>query len=139
MPGRRRSSAITCLEGETTGSPATSRRSAMQRREFFRRSGRPLRAACVLAVAGPATAPCWALFGFGSIVFDPANYAQTLTTALNAVKQTWAQYEQLRQQFQQLMQEARQLQSIDPAAAAGMLAKLPGTRELQALETATTA
>lgn len=111
----------------------------MQRREFFRRSGRPLRAACVLAVAGPATAPCWALFGFGSIVFDPANYAQALTTALNAVKQTWAQYEQLRQQFQQLMQEARQLQSIDPAAAAGMLAKLPGTRELQALETATTA
>jgi conjugal transfer/entry exclusion protein len=111
----------------------------MQRRDLILRAGRLACWSAALAGGGLGCAPCWALFGFGDIVFDPANYVQTLTTAINAVKQTWAQYEQLRQQLQQLMQGALQLQSIDPAAAAAMLAKLPGTQQLQTLESATTA
>jgi conjugal transfer/entry exclusion protein len=86
-----------------------------------------------------ATSPAYALFGIGDIVFDPANYAQTLTTALNAVKQTWAQYEQLRQQILQVGQQAQQLRTIDPAAAARTLAELPSPQELRSLASATTA
>jgi conjugal transfer/entry exclusion protein len=110
----------------------------MRRRDWLQRAGGPVGWAIALTGLG-VTCPCWALFGVGDIVFDPANYAQTLTTALNAVKQTWAQYEQLRQQIQQLLNEAQQLQSIDPAAAQAMLGTLPQSTQLQALASATTA
>jgi conjugal transfer/entry exclusion protein len=111
----------------------------MQRRDFCLRAGRLAGWTGALAGAGMGCSPCWALFGLGDIVFDPTNYMQTLTTAINAVKQTWAQYEQLRQQLQQLSHEALQLQSIDPAAAGAMLSALPGPKQLQALDSATTA
>lgn len=72
-------------------------------------------------------------------VFDPMNYSQTLSTALNAVKQTWAQYEQLRRQYEQIQQAARQLQAIDPSTASRVLARIPSDADLHALESATTA
>jgi conjugal transfer/entry exclusion protein len=93
----------------------------------------------VFAGAVVGFAPARALFGVGDIVFDPANYVQTLTTALNAVKQTWTQYEQLRQQIQQVAQQARQLRGIDPSAAAQALAELPNAEDLRRLSAATTA
>jgi len=107
----------------------------MRRRDVL---GRVARAGAFLG-AGLAAPPARALFGIGDIVFDPANYVQTLTTALNAVKQTWVQYEQLRQQILQVGQQARQLRAIDPSAAARALAGLPGGEEVRALAAATTA
>jgi hypothetical protein len=95
--------------------------------------------AIVVLCMGAWPAPAWALFGVGDIVFDPANYVQSLTTALNAVRQTWAQYEQLRQQILQVGQQAQQLHAIDPAAAARALAALPDAGQVRALESATTA
>jgi len=107
----------------------------MRRRDVV---GRLARAAAFLG-ASVAASSARALFGVGDIVFDPANYVQTLTTALNAVKQTWAQYEQLRQQIMQVGQQAQQLRAIDPSAAARALAGSPGSDELRALSSATTA
>jgi conjugal transfer/entry exclusion protein len=108
----------------------------VRRREVV---GRLAGAGALLLGASLAASPAWALFGVGDIVFDPANYVQTLTTALNAVKQTWAQYEQLRQQILQVDQQAQQLRAIDPSAAARALAGLPGSEELRRLAMATTA
>jgi len=107
----------------------------MRRRDAIRRLVRALGA----LGAGLASTRARALFGVGDIVFDPANYVQALMTASNAVKQTWAQYEQLRQQILQVGQQARQLRAIDPAVAVQALAGLPGADDLRALESATTA
>jgi len=105
-------------------------------------SARRVAAGKALAAAAVMLMPprfAWALFGVGDIVFDPVNYVQTLTTAVNSVKQTWAQYEQVRQQLLQIDQLARQLKAIDPAAAAHVIAQVPEARDLRALDSATTA
>ena len=107
----------------------------MKRRDALGRLGRT----AFFCGAGLAASPARALFGVGDIVFDPANYVQTLATALNAAKQTWAQYEQLRQQIMQVGQQAQQLRAIDPASAARALAGLPSGEEARALAAATTA
>jgi hypothetical protein len=112
----------------------------MRRRELLARTVPFAVAGAILVLGlGAWPLPAWALFGVGDIVFDPANYVQSVTTALNAVRQTWAQYEQLRQQILQVGQQAQQLRAIDPAAAARALAALPDAAQVRALESATTA
>jgi hypothetical protein len=111
----------------------------MRRRELFVRPVPAVAGAIAALGAGAWPAPGWAVFGVGDIVFDPANYVQSLSTAMNAVRQTWAQYEQLRQQILQVDQQARQLRAIDPQAVARALAGLPDGEQVRALDSATTA
>jgi P-type conjugative transfer protein TrbJ len=47
------------------------------------------------------------------IVFDPTNFTQNMTTAVEAVVQTIDQYEQLRVQYEQYSAQLKQLKSLD--------------------------
>ncbi|MGF7163591.1 P-type conjugative transfer protein TrbJ [Rhodoligotrophos appendicifer] len=58
------------------------------------------------------TAPAYAQFGFGGIVYDPTNYAQNVLTAARTLQQVNQQITQLQNEAQMLINQARNLASL---------------------------
>lgn len=83
---------------------------------MIRRSRAALVAATILAaplaVSPMLTAPAYAQFGFGGIVYDPTNYAQNVLTAARTLQQVNQQITQLQNEAQMLINQARNLASL---------------------------
>lgn len=72
--------------------------------------------AAPLAVSPMLTAPAYAQFGFGGIVYDPTNYAQNVLTAARTLQQVNQQITQLQNEAQMLINQARNLASLPYSA-----------------------
>lgn len=83
---------------------------------MIRRSRAALVAATILAaplaVSPMLTAPAYAQFGFGGVVYDPTNYAQNVLTAARTLQQVNQQITQLQNEAQMLINQARNLASL---------------------------
>ena len=68
--------------------------------------------AAPLALSPILTAPAYAQFGFGRIVFDPSNYAENVLTAARTLEQINNQITSLQNEAQMLINQARNLASL---------------------------
>ena len=85
------------------------------------RRSRSVRLIAALLVAPVAltpmlSAPAYAQFGFGGIVYDPSNYAQNVLTAARSLQQITNQITSLQNQAQSLINQARNLASLPYSA-----------------------
>ena len=74
-----------------------------------------------------SSAPSFAIFGFGDIVFDPKNYIQNLLVAGRTIKMINNQVRQLQNEARMLLNQSRHLQRLDYNAAnrlASMLSQI---------------
>ncbi len=69
-----------------------------------------------VAITPMLTAPAYAQFGFGGIVYDPSNYAQNVLTAARSLQQITNQITSLQNQAQSLINQARNLASLPYSA-----------------------
>jgi len=65
-----------------------------------------------LAASPMLTAPAYAQFGFGGIVYDPTNYAQNVLTAARSLEQINNQIRSLQNEAQSLINQAKNLASL---------------------------
>ena len=68
--------------------------------------------AAPLALSPNLTAPAYAQFGFGRIVFDPSNYAENVLTAARTLEQINNQIQSLQNEATMLINQARNLASL---------------------------
>jgi len=68
--------------------------------------------AAPLALSPILTAPAYAQFGFGRIVFDPSNYAENVLTAARTLEQINNQIQSLQNEATMLINQARNLASL---------------------------
>ena len=66
-----------------------------------------------IATLGFTAMPAQAFFGLGSIVLDPANLAENISTATNTVKQINNQVSQLQNEARMLINQAENLAELD--------------------------
>lgn len=66
-----------------------------------------------LVVFVMASTPSFAIFGVGDIVFDPQQYAQSLISYMNQIRQYAVQGQQYATQLKQLAAQTRNLQNLD--------------------------
>lgn len=69
-----------------------------------------------VALTPMLSAPAYAQFGFGGIVYDPSNYAQNVLTAARSLQQITNQITSLQNQAQSLINQARNLASLPYSA-----------------------
>jgi P-type conjugative transfer protein TrbJ len=74
--------------------------------------------------------PAHAQFGFGRIVYDPANHAQNLLTVARTLEQINNQITQLQNEAQMLVNQARNLASLPYSSLAQLQATLQRTQRL---------
>jgi P-type conjugative transfer protein TrbJ len=83
-----------------------------------------------LSAAALVPAPTYAQFGFGGIVYDPANYAQNVLTAARTLEQINNQIRALQNQATSLINEARNLASLPTSVLAPLQQQIRQTQQL---------
>jgi P-type conjugative transfer protein TrbJ len=81
-------------------------------------------ASCVLVV------PAHAVFGVGDVVYDPANHAENILSAVRALEEVEQQIQQLQNEAQMIAHQARNLEGIDFSSAPELQAAIVRMRGL---------
>ena len=88
--------------------------------------------AAALATSCLVAPPAHALFGLGDVVYDPANYAQNVLTAVRSLEQINNQIRQIQNQATSLLNEAKNLESLPVSTLADLKAQVEQTQALLA-------
>lgn len=88
--------------------------------------------AALLASSCLIAPPAHALFGLGDVVYDPANYAQNVLTAVRSLEQINNQIRQIQNQATSLLNEAKNLESLPVSTLADLKAQVEQTQALLA-------
>lgn len=99
-------------------------------RKYSRRSLAAVLLASAIAVSPAVTPPAHAIFGFGDIVYDPANHAENILTAARTLQQINNQIQQLQNEAQVLINQARNLTSLPYSALAQLQSTFQRTQFL---------
>ena len=83
-----------------------------------------------LPVALITTQPAAAQFGFGGVVYDPANHAQNILTAVRTLQQINQQIQQLTHEIEMLENMARDLENLPDSIADDILRRMQRIDEL---------
>ena len=78
---------------------------------------------CSLSITLPTPQPAFALFGSG-IVYDPANHAQNILTAVRSLQQINQQIQQLTHEIEMLENMARDLENLPDSIADDILRRM---------------
>jgi len=101
-------------------------------RRFLSRGALAGAGAAALATSCLVAPPAHALFGLGDVVYDPANYAQNVLTAVRSLEQINNQIRQIQNQATSLLNEAKNLESLPVSTLADLKAQVEQTQALLA-------
>ena len=81
-------------------------------------------------LVGVLVVPARAVFGVGDVVYDPANHAENILSAVRALEEVEQQIQQLQNEAQMIAHQARNLQGIDVSSAPELQAAIVRVRGL---------